>query len=184
MSAKARINHTVPCTSPVLKWFPAKEQGNIWNLTYTDSSWSTYQPNTRGQGRPGHSSSLNGSSVDFGWTGGDLWFYGQVEDDGEVGVGYEVTCDGQKNRAYVLDNDEGNLLGGCRGLTEGQHEAKLMLDGSRTVLCMSRRRSMQVLSHWRQPSRHFMTIGGTKQGRRLPRDDCEELENTRCNTTI
>jgi hypothetical protein len=56
-----------------------------------------------------------------------------VEDGSEVGVGYEVVCDGEKGRAYVFDNDEGNLLGGCRGLKEGQHEAKLILDGSRNV---------------------------------------------------
>ena len=133
MYSTSRINHTAPCTSPLIKWSPAKEQGGIWNLTYTDSSWSTYQPNTRGQGRPGHSSSLNGSSANFGWTGGDVWFYGQVEEGGDAGVGYEVVCDEEKGRAYVLANDEGDLLGGCRGLKEGQHTAKLVLDGSRTV---------------------------------------------------
>jgi hypothetical protein len=124
-------NVTLPCVSPMIKWSPGKERGDVWNLTYTESSWSTHVNNTMGRGRPGHSSAQAASYMTYTYTGRNAWIFGTTEDWEQGGdPGFRVLCDSDgTTKGYEALGLPGNLLGGCRGMRFGDHEVVLFVNG-------------------------------------------------------
>lgn len=117
----APYNITLNSTSPIITYTPSRTgpSESTWNVSYTESSWSTWTNQTIGLGTPYHYTRARGAGASISWLGTAIYVYGGLTDT--ANLIWNLDGDGTS----VKSGDE--LLGYIDGLQRGWHELSLEL---------------------------------------------------------
>ncbi|WVF68647.1 hypothetical protein IAT40_003417 [Kwoniella sp. CBS 6097] len=119
-AAKEPFNVSVSDQSPTISYGPSRTgpSDSTWNVTYTDSSWSTYVNQTIGQGISSHYTTSVGANATLGWWGTAVYVWAEAADQD-----IQVIVDGQVNAKKV----DGGWM--ATGLSEGWHRVRVKVVG-------------------------------------------------------
>ncbi|WWC73475.1 uncharacterized protein I206_107445 [Kwoniella pini CBS 10737] len=120
-AAKQPYNITVSDQSPTITYSPSRSgpSDQTWNVTYTESSWSSYLNQTIGEGISAHYTTHIGANASLGWWGTAAYLWADANENDA-----QVTIDGTQIakkifNGWMLDN-----------LEEGWHRIKLSVTGN------------------------------------------------------
>ncbi|WRT69479.1 uncharacterized protein IL334_006465 [Kwoniella shivajii] len=122
-AAKQPFNISVSDQSPTITYYPSRSgpPDQSWNVTYSDSSWSSYLNQTIGQGVSTHYTTHIGANASLGWWGTALYLHADGnESDAEVKV--DNTTAKKVDDGWMLD-----------GLSQGWHRISLRVIGNAGV---------------------------------------------------
>lgn len=101
------LNVSIPNNSPLLIYRPNVTSGlpsEAWNITWSESPWSKWQPKALGTGRSAHVTSNNTAYVYFSFVGTQIHFMGKCP-------GCNLTLFVDKDSYFGLTNDLGDAEG-------------------------------------------------------------------------